>query len=97
MTTLGLMLARHALLCKIVAGLTVALELGFPVALFSRRARWVLLPSAFLMQVGIGLTMGVYFTQFMICYLFWVPWTRLAAHFRSMFGRMGWRRATSQG
>jgi hypothetical protein len=76
-TTLGLHIARHPLLCKVLAGMTVALELSMPLALLSRKLRRVLVPSAFLMQIGIGITMGVYFTQFMICYLFWVPWGRL--------------------
>jgi predicted DCC family thiol-disulfide oxidoreductase YuxK len=73
----GRAIARHPLLCKVLAGMTVALELLFPLALFSSRARWPLVGGMFVAQVGIALLMGVVFTQFMFVYLFWIPWYAL--------------------
>jgi hypothetical protein len=45
------------------------------VALFVRYPWRLVPPMALLgMQVGIGLLMNVWFTPYMIVYLFWVPW-----------------------
>src|SRR5207248_8723531 len=74
LTPWGLTLARCGWLCRLLAGATLAIEAGFPLALFSRRARSVLVPAGLLMQAGIRILMGPSFGQFMICYLFWVPW-----------------------
>lgn len=74
---LGLWVAQHKLLCKIIAGMTILIEIGFPLALFSKAARWVLVPAMFLAQVGIYQLMGVLFLQFMFVYAFWVPWDRI--------------------
>jgi hypothetical protein len=76
-TEWGLLIARHPLLCHAMAAGTVALELGFPLALVSRVLRWPIVVAMFLMQVGIGLTMGIWFVPFLLMYLFWVPWDRL--------------------
>jgi predicted DCC family thiol-disulfide oxidoreductase YuxK len=35
-----------------------------------------------MMQIGIGVFMGVYFTQFMVCYLFFVPWPKIGQWIR---------------
>ena len=56
-----------------------AIETLFPLALFSRRARVVLVPAGLVMLVGIRLLMGPTFEQFMMCYVFWVPWASVAA------------------
>jgi hypothetical protein len=65
-----------ALTLAMAAG-SVLLELSMPLALFSRRARAVLPAMLFLMQLGIGLLMNVWFGQFVLVYVFWVPWERL--------------------
>lgn len=70
-------LAERPGVCRLIAGGSLLLEIGFPAALFVRgwpRAAIVL--SALLMQVMIGLLMGVYFFQFLLLYLFWLPWER---------------------
>ncbi|HTL29558.1 MAG TPA: DCC1-like thiol-disulfide oxidoreductase family protein [Tepidisphaeraceae bacterium] len=77
LTDLGLKLAQHPLLCKIMAGGSLATELSFPLALISKWARRIVVPACFMMQVGIGIFMGIYFTQFMVCYLFFVPWPKI--------------------
>jgi hypothetical protein len=73
----GLFVARHAWMAHLLAAGAVVLELAAPLALFSRRLRWVLWPSLLLMQVGIGVLMNVWFTRFMFVYVFWVPWSEL--------------------
>jgi hypothetical protein len=77
----GLDIAQYWWLYQPLAAATVALELGYPLALVSRRARWVIAPAVFLLQVGIRVVMGPAFYQFMICNLFWVPWDRLVQRF----------------
>jgi hypothetical protein len=74
---LGLYLAQFALLCKLMAAGVVAMELAFPLALLSRRLRVPIVVATLLMQIGIGLLMGVWFRQFLLLYLFWVPWERV--------------------
>lgn len=73
----GLNLAQYPVLYKTLALLTVAGELAYPLALFSSRARWILVPLMLSIQVGIRVVMGPSFNQFMICNLFWVPWDRV--------------------
>ncbi len=51
-------------------------ELGYPLALVSRRARRLLVPSVLLMQVGIRVVLGPSFVTWMLCNVFWVPWDR---------------------
>jgi hypothetical protein len=73
----GLMIAQVAPLTFALAAGSVLLELSMPLALFSRRARIVLPAMLFLMQLGIGLLMNVWFLQFVLVYVFWVPWERV--------------------
>lgn len=79
LTSWGLNLARHAWLPHLFAAATVILEVGYPIALFSRRARWFIVPSAVLMFMGIAVLMGPNFYQLMLCQLLWAPWDRVAA------------------
>jgi hypothetical protein len=73
----GEYLAQYSTLCKIVATGTILLELGYPLALFNRQARYILVPSIIGMLIGIRLLMGPSFYQFIICSLFWIPWDRI--------------------
>jgi len=75
----GLNLAQHPFLFKSLAFATVAGEVCYPLALFSRRARWILVPLMLVIQIGIRVVMGPSFNQFVICNLFWVPWDRIFA------------------
>ena len=52
----------------------IIVELFFPLVLFSRIARWVLVPAAFMMQVGNKVLLGVDFTVFMFAYVFFIDW-----------------------
>jgi hypothetical protein len=76
-TDIGLWIANRPWLCHAIAGGSLLLELAFPLALLHRWLRAVIVPLTFLMQFGIGLLMGIWFTPFVFGYLFWVPWGRL--------------------
>jgi hypothetical protein len=77
----GLFLARFPLVCHLVAGVTVATELLYPLALVSRRARIVLVPASLLMLAGFAIFFGPRFTTFALLSAAWVPWDRLLARF----------------
>lgn len=78
LTTWGIVVAHHPWLSHAMAASAVTVETLFPIVLFSRRARLVLVPGGLLFLVGIRLLMGPTFEQFMMCYVFWVPWDRVA-------------------
>jgi len=83
----GRHLARLAWFSKGLAAFTLVLELGFPLALFNRTARKLWVPGMFFAHVGIALLMGVFFTQFMYTYIFWIPWSALRHHKAATNGR----------
>ena len=70
----GTYIAQISWLSRMISAGTLVFEVGFPLALFSRRARWIIAPVTFLIQIGIRILMGIDFRQFMIGYVFWVPW-----------------------
>ena len=72
----GAWLAQHKTLMVLSAAGTIVVELGYPVALFSRRARWVWLPGMVGLLIGIRLLIGPWFGSFMLAHVFWVPWSR---------------------
>jgi hypothetical protein len=75
----GAALARRAMIPRLLAATSLILELAMPIALFSRRSRWVLVPGAAAMQFGIAVLMGPPFYQLILCQLLWVPWDRVLA------------------
>jgi len=81
-------LAQHQWLTQLMAAATVAIEVCYPLALFSRRARWILVPGAFSMQTGISLVMGITFSTFLIMNLFWVRWACVGSRFASGFRKL---------
>jgi len=70
-------LARYPALCRALAGATVALELGYPLALVSRRLRPWLVVGVIGLQLGIFLFMGVSYLVFLVANVVWVDWARL--------------------
>lgn len=80
-TDLGLIAARFAIICSGAAILTIVLELSMPLAVLSRRLRWPLLIALLLLQTGIALALGVYFTPYLAGYLLFVPWERWPPRF----------------
>ena len=79
----GAWIARHPPLPNLMAAATLVLELGYPLALFSRRARLLFVPGMFFAQVGIRVLMGPAFWPFLILNVFWVPWGYLLETWRS--------------
>jgi len=57
---LGLWIAGHLWLCWLIGIGTVAFELGFVLAVFSRRARRVLVPAAIAFHIIIAFAMNIY-------------------------------------
>ncbi len=69
----GLTLAQWPWICQLLAAGTLVIELGYPLAIFSRRARWAIVPCALIMHVVIMATVGPQFWSFMIASIFWIP------------------------
>jgi hypothetical protein len=74
LSSAGLWIAAHPWIARGMAGLALTIELCFPLALVSRKARVVLVPAAFCMLVGIRVLMGPTFGAFLIASVFWLPW-----------------------
>ena len=89
----GLWLARNTLASRGLAAGSMLVELAFPVVLFSRRLRGILVAAAFLMQAGIAVVMGPDFSNFLVTYVFWIPWNRLAER---VLGRAGLSRLSPE-
>lgn len=68
-----------------MAAAAISLETLFPLVLFSRRARIVLVPAGLLFLVGIRVLMGPTFEQFMMCCVFWIPWAQAGDWLRRRF------------
>lgn len=77
LTSWGLFFARSHFWSSALAAGSLLLEVGFLFALFSPRARLVLVPSVVAMQAGIALFMGPNFYQMILCQSLWVPWDRV--------------------
>lgn len=77
LTSWGLHLAQYGWLCRLLAAATIVFEVSYPLTLFSRGARRVIVPVVFSILVGIRVFLGPNFYEFMICNLFWIRWDRL--------------------
>jgi predicted DCC family thiol-disulfide oxidoreductase YuxK len=86
LTSLGLLVARSHWRSSAVAAGSLLLELGFVIALFSRRARWLLVPGVVAMQTGIAVLMGPNFYQMIMCQALWVPWDRVVGWLVARYG-----------
>ena len=86
LTSWGLIVASYPWLAQGMAAVSVTVETLFPLALFSRTARLLLVPAALSFLIGIRVLMGPTFEQFMICFAFWVPWQQVAAVVRARMG-----------
>lgn len=83
----GLFIAKHPILYRTFAAGAIGGEVFLCLALFDRRLRRVLPWMLLSMQVGIGLFMQVWFWPFMVTYLFWVPWDKVARWVMRRAGR----------
>lgn len=75
----GTVVAGSDALCWALALGTLVFELTFPLAVFSRRAAWVLVPAAALFHAGIVLVLGYFFTSLPLLLLF-VEWDGRSTH-----------------
>ena len=86
---LGLLVADHAALAHLLAGASLALELGFILCLPFPRLRWILIPSVIGLHVGIRLMMGLdYSAQWLTVLIVFVNWPLVVERIR----RGEWRR-----
>lgn len=76
-TMSGLTLARHPVLCRLMATSSILIELAYPLALFSIRVRWLLIPASIAMLLAFRALLGPDFTSLIACSIFWVDWTTL--------------------
>ena len=67
--------ADFPLLCRFLAGGTVALELSYPIALFVTRLRPWLILGVIALQLAIHLFMGINYLAFLIANVVWVDWS----------------------
>jgi hypothetical protein len=74
--SLGYALARHPLLCALVAWTGLLFEFAFPLVLFSLRARRVLVPLALVFHAANSLLFRIFFQNVWLLLLF-VPWARV--------------------
>jgi hypothetical protein len=77
LTNWGIWVAHHPWVARGFAAAAVSIETLFPLVLVSRAARAVLVPAGLAFLVGIRVLMGPTFEQFMMCYVFWIPWHRI--------------------
>jgi len=73
----GYAVAAHPLACAALAVAGLALEFAFPLVLFSRTARWVLLPAAALFHAANSILFRIFFQNVPLLLLF-VDWESLA-------------------
>ena len=73
----GSALARIPYAANLMALTTVFFETAYPLALFSRRLRPVMVLAGIGMILGIRALMGPTFENFLLINLFWVPWDRV--------------------
>ena len=69
-------IAQHGWLCQLLACSAVVLETAAPLALFSRRLRWIIAPGLLAMQLGISVLLDA-FEPYYVLYAFWIPWDRI--------------------
>lgn len=81
-TRWGLRIASMPIVPHVMAAAALLLELAFPLVLFSRRARWILVPGAIAFNLGVYVLMSPYFPHLIWANcVVWIPWHRLAARF----------------
>jgi predicted DCC family thiol-disulfide oxidoreductase YuxK len=88
-TDWGLWIAGVPWLSGLLGAVTLALELFFPLALFSRTARRIIPAAVLCVQIGISAVMGPDFVRFLVAYLFWVPWRWVGETMSRLAARQG--------
>lgn len=75
--SLSLLLSRLPVAPNLLAGMTVGIELANPVALVSRRARWLVVPGTLLMLLGFRALLGPDFYALIALQCVWVDWDEM--------------------
>jgi hypothetical protein len=89
-------LAAFPGLCRLLAAGTVALEAGYPLALFVGRLRPGIVGGVITLQLGIHLLMGINYLAFLIANVVWVDWAALGRALRAQRPKAArWRRFTT--
>ncbi|MEO0455046.1 MAG: hypothetical protein AAF152_00490 [Cyanobacteria bacterium P01_A01_bin.114] len=70
----GKWMARQSWLARGLGLATLILETGYPLAMFSRRARFIFVPGMLLSVVGFRVLLGPSFFPLILCHVFWVRW-----------------------
>lgn len=78
LTSWGVDLAQSTWLAKIWVAATLIVEMCYPIALFSRKARWIVVPCGVLILVTMALLVQPIY-PLVLCQLFWAPWDRIIA------------------
>lgn len=78
LTDFGLVLAQKPLIARGLAFGALCLELAAPLAVFSRRARWFVVPGLLGMMAGFLFFFGFTPWPFVIVSVFWIPWQKVA-------------------
>ena len=73
----GLVIAEYPGLCHVLAAGTVAIELGYPIALFVPALRLPLVAAGVGLLIAFRVVLGPAFLPLVICHVFWVPWERI--------------------
>lgn len=84
-TDLGLWLAEAGPAHQVMGAFALALELFCPLALISRPGRVAIVGGLFLLQLGIWLTLGVFFEGFFALFAICIPWLELWDFVRRAF------------
>ncbi len=74
-TNLGVFLSGYPWLCKATGVWALLLELVAPIGLFHRRLGYLVVLNLMALQLGIYLTMGVYFGGMIPVFLSQIPWS----------------------
>jgi len=70
---------------RLMAISTILFETLYPISLFSRRLRPIMITGGIGLILGIRAMMGPTFENFLLVNLFWVPWDRLGCWIRARF------------
>lgn len=70
----GMWIASRPWLSRALAAATVILEIGYPLAMFSRTARFVFVPGMLVAVAGFSVLMGPSFIPLILCHVFWIRW-----------------------
>ena len=79
----GSTVARIPYAANLMAFATIFFETAYPLALFSRRLRPVMVMGGIGLILGIRALMGPTFENFLLINLFWVPWDRVEGWVRA--------------